>query len=642
MKVLSYCDGMSCGQIALNKLGFPVEDYFATEIKPSAIKVTKDNFPNTKYLGDLTLVTKEDLEKLGSIDLFISGTPCFVKGSKVLSETGYVGIESLKVGDKVLTHLGNWMPVNAIGSKLSKTITLKAQGILNTVTTENHPYFCRTMTRVWNNSKRVYERTFSEPTWKPAGELSKKDFIAVPKLKEETNELNLTDEECRLIGRYIADGHTRKDYRVSEGRPNDRQWQMILSVGSHKIPEFDTKHCLYKHTKSVHRMVFSNKRLVEIVERECLSGAKNKRISPTLLKLPKDKLEILLQGIIEGDGHIIGNVVSVSTISVELAQSLCLAITKVYGVGANIYFFKKPPTCVIEGRTVNQSDSYKVSFRKGVQKQTKYHVCEDYIWFPVRSVEENEVKEFVYNIEVDQDNTYSVNNAVVHNCKDFSQANKVRLGLNGEKSSLFFNFVEALNIVKPKYFFFENVKMDKEDMDTISEALGVQPVRVNSKVVSGSLRDRFYWTNIPFVGDLSDKNIKLQDVLESGWTDREKARCLLESDSRPLSTPVKMFHRHYSTGFTTPIFLSEEHYKACENHYNENFKGLSANEIVCNSNVYDGIRYLNRNEREKLQGVPMNYTKSVSESEAAGLLGDGWTVDVVVEFFKGLKGETNE
>lgn len=228
------------------------------------------------------------------------------------------------------------------------------------------------MTRVWNNSKRVYERTFSEPTWKPAGELSKKDFIAVPKLKEETNELNLTDEECRLIGRYIADGHTRKDYRVSEGRPNDRQWQMILSVGSHKIPEFDTKHCLYKHTKSVHRMVFSNKRLVEIVERECLSGAKNKRISPTLLKLPKDKLEILLQGIIEGDGHIIGNVVSVSTISVELAQSLCLAITKVYGVGASIYFFKKPPTCVIEGRTVNQSDSYKVSFRKGVQKQTKY------------------------------------------------------------------------------------------------------------------------------------------------------------------------------------------------------------------------------------------------------------------------------
>ena len=76
MKVLSYCDGMSCGQVALNKLSIPVDDYFSTEIKPSAIKVTKDNFPNTKYLGDLTLITEEDLKKLGSIDLFISGTPC--------------------------------------------------------------------------------------------------------------------------------------------------------------------------------------------------------------------------------------------------------------------------------------------------------------------------------------------------------------------------------------------------------------------------------------------------------------------------------------------------------------------------------------------------------------------------------------
>lgn len=227
-------------------------------------------------------------------------------------------------------------------------------------------------------------------------------------------------------------------------------------------------------------------------------------------------------------------------------------------------------------------------------------------------------------------------------CKNLSGANRERLGLKGEQSKLFYNFVEALNIVKPKYFFFENVKMPKEDEQIITELLGVSPIKVNSKVKVGALRERIYWTNIPFKGDFTDTGVTLQSVLESGWTDREKARCLLESDSRPLSTPVKMFHRHYSTGFTTPIFLSEEHYKTCENHYNDNFKGLSASEIVCNSDVYNGIRYLTRNEREKLQGVPLNYTKSVSENEAAGLLGDGWTVDVVVEFFKGLLGETNE
>lgn len=221
-------------------------------------------------------------------------------------------------------------------------------------------------------------------------------------------------------------------------------------------------------------------------------------------------------------------------------------------------------------------------------------------------------------------------------CKDFSQANRVRLGLSGEKSGLFFNFLEALNIVKPKYFFFENVKMSKEDMNEISLALGVEPVRVNSKLKTGALRDRFYWTNIPFVGTFEDQNILLQDVLESGWTDRDKARCLLESDSRPLSTPVKIFHRHHSTGFTTPVFKSKEHYDSCVKHYEENFKGLSASEIKYDGDVYDGIRYLTKVEREKLQGVPVGYTSILTDNESAGLLGDGWTVSVVKEFFKGL------
>ena len=76
LNVLSYCDGMSCGQISLSELGIKVDNYYATEIKPSAIKVTQHNFPDTKYLGDLTKVIKEDLLSLGDIDLFMSGTPC--------------------------------------------------------------------------------------------------------------------------------------------------------------------------------------------------------------------------------------------------------------------------------------------------------------------------------------------------------------------------------------------------------------------------------------------------------------------------------------------------------------------------------------------------------------------------------------
>jgi hypothetical protein len=73
MKVLSLFDGMSCGQIALNNLGFKIDNYFAAEIKKHAIEVTQYNFPNTIQLGDVTKINVNDLPK---IDLLIGGSPC--------------------------------------------------------------------------------------------------------------------------------------------------------------------------------------------------------------------------------------------------------------------------------------------------------------------------------------------------------------------------------------------------------------------------------------------------------------------------------------------------------------------------------------------------------------------------------------
>lgn len=73
INVLSLFDGMSCGQIALKNLGIICENYFASEIDNSAIKVTKDNFPKTKHIGD---INKIDLEKLPKIDLLFGGSPC--------------------------------------------------------------------------------------------------------------------------------------------------------------------------------------------------------------------------------------------------------------------------------------------------------------------------------------------------------------------------------------------------------------------------------------------------------------------------------------------------------------------------------------------------------------------------------------
>ena len=110
-------------------------------------------------------------------------------------------------------------------------------------------------------------------------------------------------------------------------------------------------------------------------------------------------------------------------------------------------------------------------------------------------------------------------------CQGFSFAGK-QLNFEDPRSKLFWEFVRLLKECKPKYFLLENVKMKKEYMDVITEALGVEPIFINSSLVSAQNRQRYYWTNIPYFAPPIDKGIKLRDILEDGMVDRDKAHCL--------------------------------------------------------------------------------------------------------------------
>lgn len=111
-------------------------------------------------------------------------------------------------------------------------------------------------------------------------------------------------------------------------------------------------------------------------------------------------------------------------------------------------------------------------------------------------------------------------------CQDLSIAKQNRQGLSGERSGLFWKFVEAVKIIKPKYFLLENVaSMSTENRAIISDALGVEPVLINSALVSAQQRKRLYWCNWP-VEQPKDKNIYLKDILESGLPYTDKSYCL--------------------------------------------------------------------------------------------------------------------
>ena len=230
-------------------------------------------------------------------------------------------------------------------------------------------------------------------------------------------------------------------------------------------------------------------------------------------------------------------------------------------------------------------------------------------------------------------------------CQDFSPAHSVRAGVDGEKSSLFYEFVRIKDELNPDYFLLENVRMTIKDEYLVNKAVGCKPIVINSKVVSPQLRHRLYWTNIKGVQKIQDKEITLNSCLHAGYSDREKSRALLASDARPLTTPIKMAHRYFNTGFTTLIFSSSEHYEQVKSHFDTHFKGKSAKEIDSmvdgmDLSLYDGVRYMTRTEREACQTMPIGYTKILSENEAAGVLGDGWTVAVISHILSNIGNDT--
>ena len=120
-------------------------------------------------------------------------------------------------------------------------------------------------------------------------------------------------------------------------------------------------------------------------------------------------------------------------------------------------------------------------------------------------------------------------------CQGFSFAGK-QLAFNDPRSALFFEFIRLLKAIKPKYFLLENVRMKKEYLQVISEQVsacypeipfGIEPIFINSSLVSAQSRQRYYWTNIPGIKQPDDRGIVLRDILEDNFdSERDKAHCI--------------------------------------------------------------------------------------------------------------------
>ncbi len=243
-------------------------------------------------------------------------------------------------------------------------------------------------------------------------------------------------------------------------------------------------------------------------------------------------------------------------------------------------------------------------------------------------------------------------------CQDLSRCNLENKGLEGERSKLFFKYIEALKITKPKYYVFENVgSMTNENMETISEYFGHKPICINSNLVSPQSRERYYWTNIPNVIPPMDKNILVKDIIKK--TVPEKYYLKMDYAYVPKET------KHNSKSglqFVCGIISKKKWLddgKGNSRNFSQGNRVYSINGKSCTINANAGglggksglyyledgnefsksnIRRLTPLETERLQTIPDNYTDIINETNRYKCIGNGWTVDVIAHILSFING----
>ena len=257
-------------------------------------------------------------------------------------------------------------------------------------------------------------------------------------------------------------------------------------------------------------------------------------------------------------------------------------------------------------------------------------------------------------------------------CQGFSFAGK-QLNFNDSRSKLFFEYVRILKEVKPTYFLLENVKMKKEYQDVISGLLGVEPIEINSSLVSAQNRKRLYWTNIPNVVLPKDKGILLQDIVYERTKEEhvdlakhivpfDKTLQILDNEVkrgkigyfRQDSQANRVYTIHgkavtlcgeagggaakmgqYLFGCITPDRVNKKQNGQRFNDGNKFYTLTAQDEHGVLVQGY--IRKLTPVECERLQTLPDEYTSGISDSQRYKCLGNGWTVDVIVNILSNIE-----
>lgn len=252
-------------------------------------------------------------------------------------------------------------------------------------------------------------------------------------------------------------------------------------------------------------------------------------------------------------------------------------------------------------------------------------------------------------------------------CQDLSIAKKDRKGLEGKRSGLFYEYLRILNETKPKHFILENVaSMSKADKQEITDTLGIDPILINSALLTAQQRKRLYWVGKLVDGKYKqvkieqpeDKGIVLKDIIEEGVADRDKSYTI-DANYWKGGNLKSYFEKHRRQLVFQPLHTSERGRRLTPCGTKRDDKGgkivrgfeirpdgkTCALTTVQKDNYITEdykIRKLTVTECCRLQGFPDNYVSMVSNTQGYKGLGNSFTVPVIKHILKNIFYKDNE
>lgn len=413
---------------ALSAMG--AECVLACDIDKDCREVYKENYG----IEPVPDVTKIDENTMPDFDILCGGFPCFIKGTKVLTDFGYKNIEDVKQTNKLLTHTGEFKSIVNLQRKLYSGTLYELNinchpKIINC--TEEHPFYIR----------EKEDNIIGEPKWKIAKELTRNDYFGmvindksiIPEFNfnEDINILLNNSNEWFIMGYYLRYGsieeHTKKIKFVIDkcDYGGDSDCKQVFDIINKVIKIND------KNEYNNNFWECENNFWYEILKQ--FGKNENEKVIPEWVQnAPKECIREFINGYILSDYYIY-------IIYTDLAfafHRLCLKIGKIFTNNKNTHLIYSilqdlPDSIFIDG---------------------------NYVWYsPFQITKSETIKTPVYNFEVETDNSYIVENIIVHNCQAFSNGGKKKC-FEDKRGLLFDEIIRIAEKKKPRFMFLENVK----------------------------------------------------------------------------------------------------------------------------------------------------------------------------------------